>query len=98
MLRIPCPYCGIRDQVEFTFGGESAPVRPGNPEQATDADWADYLFYRNNIKGIHHERWVHSFGCRQWFNLARDTVTHEIVGACRMGDQPTDSEDHPGHD
>jgi len=24
------------------------------------------------------ERWVHSAGCRRWFNLVRDTVTHEM--------------------
>jgi len=79
MLRITCPYCGLRDQDEFRFGGEACIRRPENPEQATDAEWADYLFYRDNVKGLHLERWVHSFGCRQWFNVERDTVTHEIV-------------------
>jgi sarcosine oxidase subunit delta len=87
MLRIPCPYCGLRDQVEFQFGGEAHIVRPENPELASDSEWAAYLFYRKNPKGIHHERWVHSFGCRQWFNLARDTVTHEIIEVYRMGEQ-----------
>jgi len=89
MLRIPCPYCGTRDQDEFKFGGESHLERPAQPEQASDAEWARYLFYRKNPKGIHHERWLHSFGCRQWFNLARDTVTHEIVEAYPMGSQPS---------
>ena len=84
MLRIPCPFCGLRDQVEFQFGGESQIERPENPEQASDAEWADYMFYRENPKGIHYERWVHNFGCRQWFNLARDTVTHEITEAFPM--------------
>ena len=28
--------------------------------------------------GRFHERWTHSAGCRQWFTLVRDTVTHEI--------------------
>lgn len=88
MLRIPCPYCGTRDQDEFKFGGESHIARPSQPEQASDAEWAHYLFYRKNPKGLHYERWLHSFGCRQWFNLARDTVTHEIVEAYPMGQQP----------
>ncbi len=88
MLRIPCPFCGIRDQVEFQFGGEGHIVRPEQPDQASNAEWADYLFYRENPRGIHYERWVHSYGCRQWFNLARDTVTHEIVEVYRMGEQP----------
>jgi len=25
------------------------------------------------------ERWVHTAGCRRWFNVVRDTVTHEIT-------------------
>ena len=88
MLRIPCPYCGLRDQTEFQFGGESHIERPQDPAQASDAEWADYLFYRENPKGIHYERWVHSFGCRQWFNLARNTVTHEIREVYLMGERP----------
>jgi len=62
--------------------------RPADPEQASDAEWADYLFYRDNHKGLHYERWLHSFGCRQWFNVARDTVTHEISEVYLMGEQP----------
>ena len=86
MLRITCPYCGLRDQVEFQFGGETHIARPEKPEQASDSEWANYMFYRDNIKGLHYERWVHSFGCRQWFNVARDTVTHEITEVFLMGE------------
>ena len=86
MLRITCPYCGLRDQVEFQFGGETHIARPEKPEQASDSEWANYMFYRDNIKGLHYERWVHSFGCRQWFTLARDTVTHEITEVFPMGE------------
>lgn len=75
---IKCPWCGERDQTEFTFGGECPVIRPEPSSEVSDADWAQYLFYRNNVKGIHLERWLHSFGCRQWFNVVRDTVTHEI--------------------
>lgn len=76
MLRIECPYCGLRDEPEFSFGGESHIARPG--PGAGDAEWANYLFFRENPKGDHAERWCHSFGCGQWFNVVRDTVTHEI--------------------
>jgi len=85
MLRIPCPYCGLRDQPEFHYGGEADVTRPANPESASDAAWADYLFYRDNVKGLHRERWVHSFGCRQWFIVERDTLSHEIRGSWRLG-------------
>lgn len=86
-MRIECPFCGLRDQSEFSFGGESRRSRPENPDQASDAEWADYLFYRDNPKGLHSERWVHQYGCRQWFNVVRDTVTHEIIEIHRMGEQ-----------
>jgi len=85
----------VRDQTEFTFGGESHISRPQPPEQVTDAEWADYLFYRKHPKGMHYERWVHSYGCRQWFNVARDTVTHEIVEVYEMGQQASTREASP---
>ena len=78
MFRIPCPYCGPRDQTEFQYGGEASVRRPSEPEVASDAEWAAYLFYRDNLKGMHVERWVHRFGCRQWFLLERDTETHAM--------------------
>ena len=79
MLRIACPYCGERSEDEFVFGGQAHIVRPEPPAQAGDREWADYLFFRDNPKGLHHERWQHHYGCRQWFNVVRDTVSHEIV-------------------
>ncbi len=83
MLRIPCPYCGTRDESEFCLGGESHVERPG-PE-VSDAEWADYLFNRENPKGLHFERWCHTYGCSQWFNVVRDTVTHEFHAVYKMG-------------
>ena len=76
MLRITCPYCGERDEAEFRCGGEAPGPMP-QPGEGDDA-WADYLFARDNPKGLVHERWCHSFGCNQWFNVVRDTVTHCI--------------------
>jgi heterotetrameric sarcosine oxidase delta subunit len=86
MLRIPCPYCGARDQDEFRFGGENREQRPTSPDHLNDEEWADYLFYRDNTKGLHQEFWVHLYGCRQWFNVKRDTYTHEIIGSSRIGE------------
>ena len=79
MLRIPCPYCGERDENEFVFGGQAHIVRPEPTQQAGDREWADYLFFRDNPKGLHCERWQHHYGCRQWFNVVRHTVSHEIM-------------------
>jgi heterotetrameric sarcosine oxidase delta subunit len=88
MLRIRCPWCGERDQTEFRFGGQAHINRPEDPANVSDAEWANYLFYRDNPKGVHCERWVHNWGCRQWFNVARHTVTHEILQVYAMGEPP----------
>ncbi len=82
MLRITCPWCGTRDELEFSFGGEAHRTRP-TPD-ASDAEWSDYLFNKENPKGIHYERWMHRYGCGRWFNVARDTVTHEIHAVYKM--------------
>lgn len=78
MLEIPCPFCGPRPQLEFTFGGQSAIARPQPPEAVSDRQWAEYLFFRDNPRGGHFERWCHRQGCGLWFNVLRDTLTHEI--------------------
>ena len=88
MLLIPCPWCGPRDQSEFTCGGEAHIVRPKNPEELTDAEWADYLFMRKNTKGRHLEQWHHSHGCRRWFNVERDTVSYQIHSVYHVGENP----------
>ncbi len=84
MLRIPCPYCGYRDESEFRFGGEVPGATP--PPDVGEKAWADYLFARDNPKGLIHERWCHSYGCNQWFNVVRDTVTHRIRTVYRVGE------------
>jgi len=86
MLRIKCPWCGERDQTEFRFGGEVRPARPENPESLSDEEWAEYLFYRDNVKGVHQERWLHRQGCAQWLIATRSTVTHEITQVTTIDD------------
>lgn len=78
MLQIRCPHCGLRDETEFVFGGECQPPRPTRPDELSDADWAAFLFERNNVKAVQVERWQHRFGCRQWFQVRRDTANHQI--------------------
>jgi len=79
MLRITCPWCGPRDEIEFRYGGQGGIAYPPDPDALSDEAWAAYLFMRDNPKGEHDERWVHGAGCRRWFEVVRDTVTHEIV-------------------
>ncbi len=88
MIEIPCPYCGKRDEIEFAYAGEAHIVRPTNTAELTDEQWADYLFNRKNIKGIHLEQWQHSTGCRQFFNVARNTVNNDIIASYHIGEDP----------
>ncbi len=78
MLTIHCPWCGPRDETEFSYGGEADIARPAAPDGLSDAAWADYLFMRTNPKGWHCEQWNHAHGCRRWFKAERHTVTYEI--------------------
>ena len=91
MLLIRCPWCGERDEIEFRYGGQAGISYPADPDSLSDDEWADYLFMRDNPKGDFVERWVHTAGCRRWFNLVRNTVTHEIRAVHRIGELPTES-------
>ena len=62
MLLIRCPWCGARDEVEFGYGGAAGVPYPADPDALTDAEWAEYVFVRDNPKGPFAERWVHSAG------------------------------------
>ena len=88
MMLIDCPFCGPRDETEFSCGGEAHIARPLAENKISDAEFADYLFMRDNPKGLFLERWRHSAGCRRWFNMARDTVSHDIVEIYPMGGLP----------
>ena len=85
MLLIKCPYCGERDESEFSFGGEGGITRPLSPDELSDEQWADYLFMRKNPRGPHDELWNHAQGCRRWFNVERDTVTYQIASTWPIG-------------
>jgi sarcosine oxidase subunit delta len=88
MLLIPCPYCGERPEIEFSYGGQAHLVRPANPSEVSDQDWAQYLYLRRNRKGVHAERWRHVHGCARFFNALRDTTTDQFVATYRLGESP----------
>ena len=66
----------MRDQSEFTYGREVAPVPALD---AGAADWQRFIFERDNPCGAHAEWWHHNNGCRQWLEIVRDTMTHEVL-------------------
>jgi heterotetrameric sarcosine oxidase delta subunit len=88
MLLITCPHCGPRAESEFHNGGEAHIERPKDSAGLSDAEWAEFVFLRDNIKGVVLERWHHTQGCRRWFNAARNSVTYEILAIYPMGSPP----------
>lgn len=75
MFLIECPNCGPRSVTEFRFGGEYHP----RPAQATEREWADYLYTRKNTLGVQEEWWYHRMGCRRWFLARRHTLTNQVL-------------------
>ncbi len=88
MLLIPCPYCGKRPEIEFTYGGQAHLVRPQDPSRLDDQQWAEYLYMRTNTKGVHAERWRHARGCGRFFNALRDTTSDQFVTTYQIGEAP----------
>jgi len=86
MYLIKCPWCGERDQSEFSTHGEAHIARPADPDSLSDEQWGDVLFFRHNPKGLHFERWNHAHGCRRWFNIARNTATYELYASYKPGE------------
>ena len=76
MIRISCPFCGVRDHSEFGYGGDASVEYP--PLSASADDWLEAVFQRANLAGIQFETWQHLHGCRMWIIVERDTTTHQI--------------------
>ncbi len=74
-----------RPELEFRHAGEAHLVRPADPAGASDAEWAGFLYLRDNPKGLHAERWRHVHGCGRYFNALRDTVSDRFVATYEAG-------------
>ena len=77
MLRIPCPYCGVRDFTEFVYGGDASSLFPDLADPDIDR-WTQFVMFRDNPKAMHMEFWQHRSGCGQWLRVERHTVSHVI--------------------
>ena len=86
MLLIPCPYCGERPEIEFAYGGEAHLARPSRPAELDDQTWSDFLYMRENTKGVYAERWRHARGCGRFFNALRDTTTDHFLAVYKTGE------------
>lgn len=76
MLLVPCPNCGPRNSSDLRHVGESH-ARP-NPNTATEKEWRDYLYIRDNVADWNVETWYCTRGCRQFFKVERNTATNEF--------------------
>ena len=88
MLLIRCPYCEMeRPEIEFRHAGAAHIARPADPAAASDAEWAEFLYHRDNPKGDTAERWRHVHGCGRFFNAVRHTVTDRFMATYKTGER-----------
>jgi heterotetrameric sarcosine oxidase delta subunit len=80
-MRIPCPFCGVRDASEFTYLGDASLKRPDPSAPNAERAFHDYVYLRDNPAGPHREFWHHVSGCRSWLIVTRDTRNHEVLAA-----------------
>ncbi len=78
MLRIHCPYCGVRDHEEFSYFVDATKVYPPLDAEHHDG-WVEAVYMRDNPKGVLTEFWQHTLACRRWLVVRRHTVTHDIL-------------------
>ena len=77
-MRLPCPFCGLRDAAEFSYEG------PAGRRPALDAPaeaWLEAVYLRDQPRGPTEELWRHAYGCRSLVLMVRDVVTHEVSEA-----------------
>ncbi|MFK7891153.1 MAG: sarcosine oxidase subunit delta [Granulosicoccus sp.] len=87
MFLIHCPYCDEhREEEEYHCVGQAHIPRPADPDSTTDEQWGSYLYFRKNPRGEHRELWFHAAGCGKYFNVARNTVSYEILATYKIGE------------
>jgi sarcosine oxidase subunit delta len=56
----------------------------------TDEGWVEYLYMRDNTKGVYAERWRHIHGCGRFFNAVRHTVSDDFLKFYKAGEPMPD--------
>jgi sarcosine oxidase subunit delta len=88
MKLLDCPNIGVRPLQEFIYGGELRPMP--DPDAATDAEWAAYVFNRSGEPGFRAEWWYH-IASGTWFVAVRDNQKDEFVRSYLYGALPPPS-------
>jgi sarcosine oxidase subunit delta len=76
MKVIHCPINGPRPLHEFHFGGEVRTMP--DPAEATDEQWADYVFNRAGEPHVKREWWYH-VPSATWFIAERDNRADDFL-------------------
>ena len=83
MQLFTCPFCGPRDETEFTFGAEAGKTRPEPAAEVSADAWARFLHFGDNPRGATREIWLHST-CGEFFLMERDTVSHAATASISL--------------
>lgn len=86
MKLLTCPINGPRPVSEFLYWGELREMP--DPDQTSDAQWADYVFNRNGDAGVKKEWWCHT-PSGVWFIAERNTTADRVLRTYLYGREPT---------
>ena len=85
-MLITCPHCGKRPVEEFTFNGDAKPSRPVSNDASSMEQWFDYVYLRDNRRGVMDEFVHHAGGCRAWLVVTRHTESHDVLAVMTARD------------
>jgi sarcosine oxidase subunit delta len=71
-----CPLNGPRNISEFVHGGEVRQMP--DPNNCSDKEWSEYVFYSKNVIEVLTEWWLHA-PSGYWFIAERHTGSDEII-------------------
>jgi sarcosine oxidase subunit delta len=71
-----CPLNGPRNISEFVHGGEVRNMP--DPNTCSDQEWAQYVFYSDNLIKVVKEWWLHA-PSGYWFIAERHTASDEVL-------------------
>jgi sarcosine oxidase subunit delta len=71
-----CPLNGPRNISEFVHGGEVREMP--EPNTCSDHEWAQYVFYSDNLIEVVTEWWLHA-PSGYWFIAERHTASDEVL-------------------
>ncbi|MDR1888495.1 MAG: sarcosine oxidase subunit delta [Zoogloeaceae bacterium] len=83
MKLMTCPINGPRPVSEFVYWGVVRDMP--DPQTASDAEWGDYVFNRDNAPGVKKEWWCHT-PSNTWFIAERDTEKDVVISTCLYGE------------